>query len=82
MASPHGGRVGWVPPDVVIVAFVAEASSNRCTLFLDHGPLVGNRLGSPDVADELLYYCTTRFISDLSDGRMQRRNQRRISGHA
>jgi hypothetical protein len=36
------------------MALFAEAGSDGSTLFLDNGPLVGNRLGRSDIADELL----------------------------
>ena len=42
-------------PDVVIMALLAEARANGCALLLDHGPLIGNGLGRPHVADKLLY---------------------------
>jgi hypothetical protein len=44
------------PPYTVVVAFFAEAGSDRCALFLDDRSLVRNRLRRTHVADELLYY--------------------------
>lgn len=41
-------------PDLVIVAFLAEAGSYGCTLLLDDGALVGDCLCGADVANELL----------------------------
>jgi hypothetical protein len=41
----------------MVVAFFAEAGSDRSALFLDDRPLVGNRLRRTHVADELFYYC-------------------------
>lgn len=42
-------------PDVVVPALLPEACSDSSTLLLHHCPLVGNRLGSPHIADELFY---------------------------
>ena len=36
------------------MALFAEAGSDRSALFLDDSSLISNRLGRPDVADELL----------------------------
>lgn len=44
------------PPYAVVVAFFAEAGSDRGALFLDDRSLVRNRLRRTHVADELFYY--------------------------
>lgn len=44
------------PPYTVVVAFFAEAGSDRCALFLYDRSLVRNRLRRTHVADELFYY--------------------------
>lgn len=60
-AKRSGGRI-WtagegkvIAPDIGVVALLAEACSDRGTLLLDDGTLVGNGLGGTHVADELLY---------------------------
>lgn len=44
-----------IAPDIGVVALLAEACSDRGTLLLNDGTLVGNGLGGTHVADELLY---------------------------
>jgi hypothetical protein len=47
-------RGSWMQvPDVRIVALLTKAGSDSSTLFLNDGPLVSDRLGRSDVADEL-----------------------------
>lgn len=42
----------------MIVALLTKAGTDRSTLLLDNGSLVGNRLGRANIADELFYYST------------------------
>lgn len=54
----HGPQAGdrgiSSTPDLVIVALLAEASSNRGTFLLNDGALVCDGLGGADVANKLL----------------------------
>lgn len=50
-----GGELSRSAPDIVVVAFLSEACSNRCALFLDDGTLIGDCLGRTHIADELLH---------------------------
>lgn len=52
--GPWAGRSGRSTPDLVVVALLAEASSNRRALLLDDGALVRDGLGGSDVANKLL----------------------------
>lgn len=52
-------RRGRHAPNVVVVAILSEAGTNRSALLLDDGSLVGNGLGGPHVADEL-FDCITK----------------------
>ena len=57
--------MGYVecPPNIVVAAFLAEARTNCCTLFLNHRSLIRYGFGCADVADELLYYAPVSFSS-------------------
>jgi hypothetical protein len=39
-----------------VVAFFSKARPNGGTFFMDHSALVGNRLGSTHISNELLYW--------------------------
>jgi hypothetical protein len=45
-----------VSSDVGIMAFLPEARTDGCALFLYNGPLVGNSFSSTNIADELFDY--------------------------
>lgn len=45
-----------VPPHIGIVAFLPEAGADCCTLFLDNGTLISNRLCSAHIANKLLHW--------------------------
>lgn len=49
-----------IVPYVGVVTFFSEAGSYGCALLLNHGPLISNRFGGPDITDELLD-CTGRM---------------------
>lgn len=42
-------------PNAVVMTLLAETSPDRCAFLLNNGSLVCYRLGSADIADELLY---------------------------
>ena len=55
-----------IPPYVGVVAVLPETGPDGCTLFLHHRSFVGDGLGGPHIADELLDY---RLVSIELDDR-------------